>query len=135
MVDQAVILETVRRYFEYIGADVDRAEEIYHQGAVLEFPQSGERFDGAATFTEWRRQYPADPERMRYQVRRVTAGGDIAVVELSLTYDGTSWMYGVQLLEFRGDRVARERIYVMDGWEAPEWRSPWRSTTPADDAQ
>jgi hypothetical protein len=41
-------------------------------------------------------------------------------------------MFGVQLLEFREDKVARERIYVMEGWEAPEWRAQWRSKTPAD---
>jgi hypothetical protein len=28
------------------------------------------------------------------------------VVELSVSYDGVSWMQGVQLLEFRGDKVA-----------------------------
>lgn len=33
-------------------------------------------------------------------------------------------MYGVSLLEFRGDKVVRERIYVMDGWGAPGWRAP-----------
>jgi hypothetical protein len=38
----------------------------------------------------------------------------------------------VQLLEFRGDKVARERIYIMEGWEAPAWRASWRSDTPAD---
>jgi len=41
-------------------------------------------------------------------------------------------MQGLQLLEFRGDRVARERIYVMKAWAAPEWRAPWRAATPAD---
>jgi hypothetical protein len=39
---------------------------------------------------------------------------------------------GDQLLEFRDDRVARERIYIMEGWEAPEWRAPWRAETPPD---
>jgi hypothetical protein len=28
--------------------------------------------------------------------------------------------------------VARERIYVMDGWEAAGWRSQWRSETAVD---
>ena len=54
------------------------------------------------------------------------------MVELTATYDGDSWLQGVQLLEFRGDKVARERIYVTEAWEAPEWRPPWRSATPAD---
>jgi hypothetical protein len=37
----------------------------------------------------------------------------------------------VQLLEFRGDKVARERIYIMEAFGAPEWRAPWRADTDA----
>ena len=132
MADESRVLQIVRRYFEHVGADIDHAQEIYHDDAVLEFPQSGERFEGVATFTEWRRQYPADPDKMRYRLRRVTVRVDLAVVELTVSYDGESWMQGLQLLEFRGDRVARERIYVMETWEAPESRAPWRAATPAD---
>jgi SnoaL-like protein len=129
MADQSVVLDKVRRYFEYAGADVDRAHEIYHDDAVLEFPQSGERFEGVANFTEWRRRYPAE---VRFRVRRITAREDLAVVEVDVSYNGGPWYYGVQLLEFRGDKVARERIYGGEAWEAPEWRAPWRSDTPAD---
>ncbi|MGD9697218.1 MAG: nuclear transport factor 2 family protein [Thermoleophilia bacterium] len=129
MDEQATRLQVVRRYWEYAGADIDRAEEIYHPDAVLEFPQSGERFEGRETFTEWRRAYPGE---VRYRVRRTTMRDDLAVVEVSARYDEGPWMLGVQLLEFRGDRVARERIYVMEAWSAPEWRAPWRSATPAD---
>jgi ketosteroid isomerase-like protein len=129
MPDQSVLLDKVRRYFEHAGADVDRAHELYHDDAVLEFPQSGERFEGVANFREWRRQYPAE---VRFRVRRITAREDLAVVEVSVSYNGGPWLFGVQLLEFRGDKVARERIYGGEGWEAPEWRAPWRSDTPAD---
>ncbi len=132
MADESRVLEIVRRYFEFVGADVERAEEIYHEDAVLEFPQSGERFEGAAAFTEWRRQYPADTDTVPYRLRRVTVRIDLAVVELTVSYDGKSWLQGLQLMEFRGDKVAHERIYVMDAWEAPEWRAPWRAATPAD---
>jgi hypothetical protein len=132
MADESRVLEVVKRYFEYVGADVERAEEIYHEDAVLEFPQSGERFEGVATFTEWRRQYPADMDKVRFKLRRVTVRENLAVVELTASYDGESWLPSVQLLEFRGDKVARERIYVAEAWEAPEWRARWRSATPAD---
>ena len=132
MADESRVQEILKRYFEYAGADVERAEEIYHEDAVLEFPQSGERFEGVATFTEWRRQYPADLDKVRFKLRRVTVRDDLAVVELAASYDGESWLQGVQLLEFRSDKVARERIYVTEAWEAPEWRAPWRSETPAD---
>ena len=135
MADESKVLEVVKRYFEYVGADVDRAEEIYHDDAVLEFPQSGERFEGVATFTEWRRHYPADMDKVRFELRRVTVREDLAVVELRATYDGESWLQGVQLLEFRSDKVARERIYVAQAWEAPEWGARWRSATPADPAE
>ena len=32
--------------------------------------------------------------------------------------------FGVSILEFRGDKIARESIYVTEGWEPPEWRAP-----------
>jgi ketosteroid isomerase-like protein len=124
MADESRVLEVVKRYFEYVGADVDCAEEIYHEDAVLEFPQSGERFEGVATFTEWRRQYPADMDKVRFELRRVTVREDLAVVELRATYDGESWLQGVQLLEFRDDKVARERIYVAEPWEPSHGRLP-----------
>ena len=129
MSDQSVVLAQVRRYWEFPGADVARADEIYHENAVVEFPQSGERFEGLRKFTEWRSKYPAD---VRYRLRRVTAREDLAVVECSVSYNDGPWQYGVQLLDFRDDKVSRERIYVMEGWEAPAWRAPWRAETPAD---
>ena len=112
MVDHSVQLDKVLQYFQYAGADVDHAHEIYHDSAVLEFPQSGERFEGVNNFTEWRRQYPAD---VGYKIRRITARDDFVVTELTISYDGGPPQFGVQLLEFRDDKVARERIYVMEG--------------------
>ncbi len=44
MLDQSVLLDQVRRHWKYLGKDSDRAHEMYHDDAVLEFPQSGERF-------------------------------------------------------------------------------------------
>jgi hypothetical protein len=100
---------------------------------VLEFPQSGERFEGRARFTEWRSKYPIERADMHYRIRRVTVREDFTVVEMSASYDsGATWAHGVQLLDWRGDKVARERIYVADAWDAPEWRAPWRSPTPAE---
>jgi len=129
MLDQSALLDQVRRYWDDVGKDEARAHAIYHGDAVLEFPQSGERFEGVANFREWRRRYPAD---LRFRIRRITAREDLVVAEVSVSYNGGPWQYGVQLLEFRDDKVARERIYVMDGWAAPEWRAPWRADTPAD---
>ena len=133
MADEATVRKVVERFFEFTGADVERAEELYHEDAVLEFPQSGERFEGRATFTEWRSQYPVGVDDMRYRILRHTVREDFAATELTASYDrGENWLFGVQLLDFRDDKVERERIYIMEGWEAPEWRAPWRSEIPAD---
>jgi hypothetical protein len=131
--DESVLRQKLERFFEYAGADVDRAEELYHEDAVLEFPQSGERFEDRDTFTEWRSRYPVERADMRYRIRRVTVREDFTVVEMSASYDrGATWVHGVQLLDWRGDKVARERIYIADAWDAPEWRAPWRSATLAE---
>ena len=128
-IDQSTLLKRVQHHWEHLGTDVDRAHEMYHDDAVLEFPQSGERFEGVANFREWRRQYP---EGLVFRLRRITVGDDLVVVECSLSYEGGPWQQGVQLLEFRGDKVARERIYIMERWDAPAWRAPWRATTDAE---
>jgi hypothetical protein len=112
------------RHWEYAASDQDITHEIYHHDAVLEFPQSGERFEGVANFREWRRQYPAS---LAFEVREIRGRDDLWVAENLISYDGGPWNFTVNILEFRGDKVARESIYISDAWEAPEWRAPWRS--------
>ena len=129
MLDETTLLHALRRHWEYEGKDYDISHEIYHDDAVLEFPQSGERFEGLQNFLVWRKQYPA---ALKFHIRRITVRDDLVVAENLISYDGKPWMYSVNLLEFRGDKVEHERIYIMDGWEAPEWRTHWRSKTPAD---
>jgi ketosteroid isomerase-like protein len=111
-----------------VAGDSDGAHAIYHDDAVLEFPQSGERFEGLANFKAWRERYPAD---VQFEVRRISGSGDVWVRELTVTYDGGSPMLGVAVLEFRGELVATERIYITEPWAAPAWRAPWRAATTA----
>ena len=120
---------SIERHLQQIGtSDPDEAHAIYHDDAVLEFPQSGERFEGVDNFREWRAQYPSD---VVFRLRRITGSGDVWVGELSASYDGGPWMLGVSIHEFRGERIVRERIYVTEPWDAPEWRTPWRAATNA----
>jgi hypothetical protein len=109
--------------------DAAGSHEIYHDDAVLEFPQSGERFEGVDNFREWRAQYPAD---VTFTLRRISGSGELWVRELTVSYDGGPGMLGIAVVEFRGDRVARERIYVTEPWDPPEWRAPWRSAIAAE---
>jgi SnoaL-like domain len=121
--DEATLLAALRRYWEYAAIDQEIAHEIYHDDAVLEFPQSQERFEGKANFIAWRKIYPASVE---FKIRRIRGWGDFWVVEISISYDGGAWNYGCSILEFRGDKIARETIYFSQGWEAPQWRAAWK---------
>jgi ketosteroid isomerase-like protein len=122
VLDDAALRNALERHWEFSGRDEDAAHEIYHDDAVLEFPQSGERFEGVENMREWRRLYPAD---IAFDVRRINRGGDLVVTEYAISYDGAPWMPCVNVMDFRGDRVAREHIYIMETWEAAEWRAPW----------
>jgi SnoaL-like domain len=122
--DETTLLAALRRYWEYVATNQDSRHELYHDDAVLEFPQSKERFEGKANFMAWRNIYPATLE---FNIRRIRGSGDFWVVENSIRYDGGEWHYGCSILEFRGDKIAKETIYVMQGWEAPEWRAKWRA--------
>jgi hypothetical protein len=42
--DEATVRAMLEQHFEYASSDPDRAHAMYHDDAVLEFPQSGERF-------------------------------------------------------------------------------------------
>jgi SnoaL-like domain len=129
-VDHDAALATLKHYLDTTDPEV--AHQIYHPDAVLEFPQSGERFDGVENFKPWRAKYPAQVD---YEFDRMRGRDDIWVAELRGRYDGGPWHYGVSILEFRGDKVARETIYVAEGWEAPDWRAPWRSAPPIGDSR
>jgi len=120
----------LERHWEYSGKDEDIASEVYADDAILEFPQGGERYEGVENFREWRRQYPAE---LAFKIRRMDRWGNLVVAENLISYNGGTPMYTVNLIELNDDDlIAHERIYIMDGWEAPEWRRPWRSAAPAD---
>ncbi|MGY1660106.1 hypothetical protein ACI78Q_02670 [Geodermatophilus sp. SYSU D00705] len=57
--DSESVRATLQRHFDLARTDADAAHEVYAEDAVLEFPQSGERFDGVASFREWRRIHPS----------------------------------------------------------------------------
>jgi ketosteroid isomerase-like protein len=122
-VDAPAVRAALQHYVEASAAgDHDGAHTIYADDAVLEFPQSGERFEGVANFREWRRAYP---QRVGFGIDRVRGSGDLWVVELRISYDGGRDQFGVDILEFRGNLVSRETIYLGAPWAAPEWRARW----------
>ena len=46
------------------------------------------------------------------------------MTELLVSYNGRPSTMGLSMVTFRGDRIAREVIYVAEPWDAAEWRAP-----------
>ena len=101
--------------------DFETEHLIYHDDAVLEYPQSGERTRGRRNIQG---QRASQPNKKRFSIRRIIGGGDLWVTELILTYDGKP-SCTVSIMEFRGDKVARETQYFADPFVAPAWRAHW----------
>ena len=103
------------------GDDIARASEIYADDAVLEWPQGGERVRGKANIIAFRSTYPA---RQRFELQRTTGCHDLWVNEYTIRYDDQPVMV-VGIMEFRDEKVVRERIYFGDRWDPPAWRAQW----------
>ena len=101
--------------------DFDTEHSIYHEDAVLEYPQSGERNRGRFNIRTTRTKQPS---KKRFVVQRIIGRGDLWVTEFILTYDGKP-SYTVSIMEFSGEKVARETQYFADPFEAAAWRAQW----------
>ena len=101
--------------------DFETEHSIYHEDAVLEYPQSGERIRGRRNIQITRTKQPS---KKRFVVRRIIGCGDLWVTEYILTYDAKP-SYTVSIMEFRGEKVARETQFFADPFEAAAWRAQW----------
>jgi hypothetical protein len=99
--------------------DFETEHLIYHEDAVLDYPQSGERTRGRRNIEG---QRASQPSKKRFTVRRIIGRDDLWVTELILTYDGKP-SYTVSIMEFQGDKVSRETQYFADPFVAPAWRA------------
>ena len=99
--------------------DTEAEHAIYADEAILDYPQSGERFRGRATIAAQRGGHPAD---RHFTVRRIVGGGDLWVSEVVITYDGVP-SYSVSVMEFADEKVVHETQYFADTFGAPAWRT------------
>ena len=106
--------------------DFETEHRIYHEDAVLDYPQSGERTRGRHNI---QMQRSNQPSRKRFAVQRILGGGDLWITELILTYDDKP-TYTVSIMEFRDKKVARETQYFADPFVAPAARSQWVERMP-----
>ena len=103
--------------------DWETAGGCLHDDFVQEWPQSGERIVGRDKAIAIEHNFPGGLPTMRF--RRTLAGGDLAVLEVELTYaDGDRYL-GVSVLELRDGKVVKETDYDAQPFQAPEWRAHW----------
>src|ERR1051326_2689707 len=121
MRDQEIRVALDQHWAASDANDFEKEHRIYHEDAVQEYPPSGERTRGRRNIQN---QRASQPSKKRFTVRRVIGGGDLWVTEFSLTYDGKP-SYTVSIMEFMGDKVARETQYFADPSVAPAWRAQW----------
>jgi SnoaL-like domain len=107
--------------------DATAEHAMYADDAVLDYPQSGERFRGRATIAAQRGGHPAD---RHFTVRRISGNGDVWVSECVITYDGVP-TFSVSIMEFARGLVAHETQYFADPFDPPSSRARLAEPMPA----
>lgn len=124
------------------GHQWDRLPEVFHDDAILEYPQSSEVFRGVPNIRGQFENYPGlEPGTSQleevigdttyamtptYTVIAVEGSGRTATAVIRVRYpDGSRW-WVLNLNEMRDGRIARSRSYFAPDFEAPDWRAPFR---------
>ena len=112
--DDRTVRAALQRHWEASDAnDFEAEHDIYHEDAVLDYPQSGERIRGRRNIQQSRF---VQPNQKRFTVRRISGSGDLWVSEFVLSYDGIP-SYAVSIMEFRDGLVSHETQYFGDPFE------------------
>ena len=83
--DQNIRAALDRHWAASDANDFEAEHEIYHDDAVLEYPQSGERIRGRRNIQASRF---AQRNKKRFRARRILGAADLGFAEFVLTYDG-----------------------------------------------
>jgi hypothetical protein len=106
--------------------DVDTEHAIYADDAILDYPQSGERFRGRSRIQAQRGGHPAE---RHFAIRRILGGGDFWVSECVITYDGVP-TYSVSMMEIADGSVTHETQYFADPFDASPGRAELAESIP-----
>jgi SnoaL-like domain len=121
MEDQEIRAALDRHWAASDADDFEAEHQIYREDATLEYPQSGERISGRRNIQASR---AAQPNRKRFNVRRIVGAGGLWVTEYVLAYDGRP-SYTVSIMEFVDGKVARETQYFGDPFTPGPSRAQW----------
>lgn len=113
---------TIERLLEGIDSgNVAVMDEVFHEDAVMEWPQFGERIRGSENRRNVYRRIPILP---KVTTRRVFGSGDLWIAETVLDYEGTKYN-AIFVFEFRGGKIAQETLYWATPGEPAAWRAQW----------
>jgi hypothetical protein len=101
--------------------DFKVAADFYDDGAIQEWPQSGERIVGKVNIMAINENYPGMPKAT---VRRILGSGDLWISEVTLDYGGDRYE-SVTIAELKDGKIVKETDYFAAPFEAPEWRAQW----------
>jgi SnoaL-like domain len=109
--------------------DIEAEHAIYATDAILDYPQSGERFRGRSRIQAQRGGHPAE---RHFTVRRITGAGGLWVSECVITYDGAP-THTVSVMEIADGFVTHESQYFADPFAASPERAALAEPIPASD--
>ena len=109
--------------------DVDAEHAIYAGDAILDYPQSGERFKARSSIQAQRGGHPAE---RHFTIRRILGAGDLWVSECVITYDGVP-TYSLSVMEISDGLVTHETQYFADPFHAPPGRAALAEPIPGRD--
>jgi SnoaL-like domain len=110
------------------SGDIDTEHAIYAEDAILDYPQSGERFRGRSKIKAQRGGHPAE---RHFTVRRILGHSDVWVSECVITYDGVP-TYSVSVMEIADGLVTHETQYFADPFPPAPNRAALAEPIPAD---
>jgi len=99
--------------------DIEAEHAIYAEDAILDYPQSGERFRGRSRIQAQRGGHPAE---RHFTVRRILGGGNLWVSEVVITYDAVP-THSVSVMEVAEGFVTHETQYFADPFPASPGRA------------
>jgi len=102
--------------------DVRVPDDVFHDDALMDWPQFSERIRGA----ENRRYvYGTMPTLPTITPRRIFGEGDLWITEGTLDYGEGAIYSTVLIFEFRDGKIARETAYWATPAPPAEWRAEW----------
>jgi ketosteroid isomerase-like protein len=115
--------KVIERLIECInGHRIEVMDQLFHEDAVMDWPQSGERVVGG---DNRRAIYAAFPGLPHITPRRMLSAGNLVVAEAMLDYGNDAKYQTVFIFEFRDGKIERETAYWSQPFPAPEWRAKW----------